>query len=112
MTSSYLFVKPCLYTCTDNSGVLSCLDATTGEFLWELRLRSGGLNASPIYADGKIYVLSERGTTTVLKPSNNPKEPAEIIATNELNELCRASIAVAGMQLIIRSQNHLWCIGK
>jgi hypothetical protein len=70
------------------------------------------LNPSPIYADGHIYVLSERGTTTVLKPSADPKKPAEVIATNELNEMCRASIAVAGKQLIIRSANHLWCIGK
>jgi len=111
MISSFLYVKPCLYTCTDN-GVFSCLDAATGEFLWELRLRSGGLDPSAIYADGRIYVLSKEGTTTVLKPSDNPKKPAEIIATNELNELCRASIAVAGKQLILRTANRLWCIGK
>jgi len=112
LMSSYLYVKPCLYTCTDGAGIFSCLDAATGEFLWEISLRSGALNPSPIYADGKIYVLSERGITTVLKPSNDPKEPAEIIATNELGEICKASIAVAGKQLIIRSANHLWCIGK
>ena len=112
MISSFLYVKPCLYTCTDNSGVISCLDAATGEFFWELRLRSGALNPSPLYADGKIYVLSERGTTTVLQPSDDPKKTAEIIATNELNELCRASIAVAGKQLIIRTANRLWCVGK
>ena len=111
MMASFLYVKPCLYTCTDN-GAFSCLDAATGEFLWELRLRSGALNPSAIYADGKIYVLSERGTTTVLKPSDDPEKPAEIIATNELDELSRASIAVAGKQLIIRTANRLWCIGK
>ena len=111
MMSSFLYVKPCLYTCTDD-GVFSCLDAATGKFLWELRLRSGALNPSAIYADKKIYVLSERGTTTVLKPSDDPKKPAEIIATNELKELCRASIAVAGNQLILRTANRLWCIGE
>ena len=111
MMSSFLYVKPCLYTCTDN-GVLSCLDAATGEFLWEIRLRSGALNPSPLYADGKIYVLSEQGTTTVLKPSDDPKNPAEIIATNRLDDHCRASIAVAGKQLLLRTDNHLWCIGK
>ena len=111
MMSSYLYLKPCLYTASDN-GTFTCLDATTGEFLWDMRLRSGGLNPSPIYADGKIYVLSEQGTTTVLKPSASPKEPAEIIATNKLDELCRASIAVAGKQLIIRTAERLWCIGN
>jgi len=88
------------------------LDAATGEFLWEIRLRSGALNPSPLYADGKIYVLSEQGTTTVLKPSDDPKNPAEIIATNRLDDHCRASIAVAGKQLLLRTDNHLWCIGK
>jgi len=111
MMSSFLYVKPCLYSCTDN-GILSCLDAATGEFLWQHQLRSGPLNPSPLYADGKIYVLSEQGTTTVLKPSADPKQPAEIIATNRLDEHCRASIAVAGKQLLIRADNLLWCIGK
>jgi outer membrane protein assembly factor BamB len=108
--SSYLYIKPCLYTCT-NLG-FACMDATTGEFLWQLRLMIGSLNPSPIYADGKIYILSEQGTTVVLRPSDDPKKQAEIIATNELGELCKASIAVAGKQLIIRSANQLWCIGK
>ena len=111
MMSSFLYLKPCLYTASDN-GTFTCLDAATGEFLWDMRLRSGGLNPSPIYADGKIYVLSEQGTTTVLKPSANPKEPSEIISTNNLDEFCRASIAVAGKQLIIRTAERLWCIGN
>jgi outer membrane protein assembly factor BamB len=111
MMSSFLYVKPCLYACTDNRN-LACLDAATGAVLWKLPMRSGALNPSPMYADGKIYVLSEQGTTVVLKPAADPKQPAEIIATNELKEHCRASIAVAGKQLIIRTDNRLWCIGK
>lgn len=111
MMSSYLYVKPYLYTCT-NGSYFCCLDAASGEFLWRLSLRSGALNPSPVYADGKIYVLSEQGKTTVLKPSNDPKTPAEIIATNELNDQCRTSMAVADKQLIIRSASRLWCIGK
>jgi len=111
MMSSYLYVKPYLYTCPDNR--ICCLNASTGEFLWQLRLSTGPLNPSPVYADGKIYVLSEKGITTVLRPSTDPATPAEIIAKNELNnELTRASIAVAGKQLIIRTANTLWCVGK
>jgi len=111
LMASFLYIKPFLYTNTER-GIFSCLDAATGEFLWELNLRSGALNASPIYADGKIYVLSEQGTTTVLKPSTDPKVPAEILATNQLEELARATIAVAGNQLIIRTESKLWCIGR
>jgi len=113
MMASFLYVKPFLYTGTDTQGgVFSCLDAATGDLLWQLQLRAGNINPSPLYADGKIYVLTELGTTVVLKPSNNPTTPAEVLATNELKEQSRASIAVAGNQLIIRSANHLWCIGK
>ena len=112
--SSFLYVKPFLYTCSDL--YFSCLDATNGELLWQLRIGTGPLNPSPLYADGKIYLLSEQGITTVLKPSTDPNVPAEIIATNKLDleedGRCRASIVVAGKQLIIRSSNHLWCIGK
>ena len=111
MMSSYLYIKPCLYTATDN-GNFYCLDAATGEFLWEIQPKNGAFNPSPIYADGKIYLLSEKGITTVLKLSENPKKPAEIIALNEVKELCRASMAVAGKHLIIRSANQLWCIGE
>jgi len=112
MMSSFLYVKPCLYTCTNSNG-FACMDATTGELFWHQRLGIGALNPSPVYADGKIYVLSELGTTVVLKLSDDPKKQAEIIATNELKvDLCRASIAVAAKQLIIRTNNHLWCIGK
>ena len=111
MMASFLYVKPCLYTCSDGS-IFSCLDAATGEVLWQLRLRIGAINPSPVYADGKIYVLSEQGTTIVLKPSDDPKKAAEIISKNELKDHCRASIAVAGKQLLIRTDNQLWCIGK
>ena len=78
-----------------------------------MNLRSGPLNPSPLYADGKFYLLSEQGTTTVLRPSNVPTQEAEVLATNQLGDgITRASIAVAGNQLIIRTQNYLWCIGR
>ncbi|MDR2938530.1 MAG: PQQ-like beta-propeller repeat protein, partial [Prevotellaceae bacterium] len=110
MMSSLLYVKPYLYVCPDSR--LCCLDAATGELLWQIRLKGGQLNPSPLYADGKIYTLSEQGVTTVLKPSNDPKTPAEIVSINALGGQARASIAVAGKQLIIRTANQLWCIGK
>ena len=110
MMASFLYVKPCLYT-GDNRN-FNCLDASTGELLWRLTLRGGEVIPSPLYADGKIYVLTDQGATTVLKLSADPKKQPEIIATNELKEPCKASIAVAEKQLIIRSANRLWCIGK
>lgn len=108
--SSILYVKPCIYTGTDN-GSFSAYEAATGEFLWQIRI-GAPVNPSPLYADGKIYVLSEDGKTTVLKPATDPKEPAQVLAENELEEHALASIAVAEKQLLIRTDNHLWCIGK
>ena len=110
LIASFLYVKPCLYSVTD-SGTFSCLDATTGEFLWQQRV-GGTVSASPLYADGKIYVLSEQGETTVLKLSDNPKNAAEVLAKNNLEEDAQASIAIAGNRLLIRTSSHLWCVGK
>ncbi len=110
MMSSFLYVEPCLYSSTDN-GSFSCVDATTGKFLWQLRL-GGSLNPSPLYADGKIYVLSEQGTTSVLKLNEDPKKPAEVLVKNELDHHAQASPVPFGKRLLIRTDNHLWCIGK
>jgi len=110
MIGSFLYVKPCLYTCADG-GYFCCLDANTGKVNWRLRLRIGALNPSPVYADGKIYVLSDQGITAVLKPSSDPAKEPEILAKNDLGERCQASIAVAGKQFIIRTASQLWCIG-
>lgn len=108
--ASLLYIKPCLYAAMEN-GSFTCYDAESGEYLWHLRL-GGALNPSPVYADGKIYVLSERGETTVLKPAADLKQEAEIIAKNQLGEHALASIAVAGKQILIRTDNRLWCIGE
>ncbi len=108
--ASLLYVKPCVYTATDN-GSFSAYDAKTGDFLWQKRL-GGSLNPSPLYADGKFYILSEQGKTTVLKPAADPKEEPAIVAENELDEHALASIAVVGKQLLIRTDKYLWMIGK
>ncbi|MCL2744470.1 MAG: PQQ-binding-like beta-propeller repeat protein [Planctomycetaceae bacterium] len=108
--ASFLYVKPCLYTACDN-GSFSAFDAATGELFWQKRL-SGNLNPSPLYADGKIYVLSEDGTTTVLQPADDPKQEPAILSRNELGEHALASIAVSGKSLYIRTDKHLWRIGK
>ncbi len=110
MMSSFLYVKPCVYTTTDN-GSFSCFNAETGEFLWQERL-GGSLNPSPLYADGKFYVLSEQGATSVLKPNADPTQKPELVSKNELEEDALASIAVTGNRLVIRTKTQLWCVGK
>ncbi|MDR0870057.1 MAG: PQQ-binding-like beta-propeller repeat protein [Planctomycetaceae bacterium] len=111
MMASFLYVKPCVYTASDN-GSFSAFDEKTGEFLWQKRLGEP-LNLSPIYADGKIYVLSELGTTTIFKINADPAKEPEVVATNKIGEqYVQASFAVAGEQLLLRTEKELWCIGK
>jgi outer membrane protein assembly factor BamB len=110
MTSSFLYIKPCLYAAADN-GTFIALDAATGEVLWQHRLE-GRPDSSPIYADGKIYVTTHIGVTTVFKLNDDPKKPAEVIAVNETGETVQATLAIAGKQLFLRTETELWCIGK
>ena len=95
---------------TSDRGVLTCLDAKTGEVKYE-----GGrvpipatFTASPIAFDGKILLTSEDGDTFVVKAG--PKH--EIIATNSVGEPVYASPAVAAGNIFIRGERNLYCIGS
>jgi hypothetical protein len=50
-----------------DNGIMNCLEAATGETVWTERV-GGKYAASPIYADGRIYLFDQQGTTSVLKP--------------------------------------------
>ncbi|MBN2314970.1 MAG: PQQ-binding-like beta-propeller repeat protein [Sedimentisphaerales bacterium] len=102
---SMLYVKPYLFIVTD-TGVAKCLKAATGDVIWRERIGSK-YSASPIWAEGRIYFLSEKGNTTVIEAGPEFK----ILAENELNEKCCASPAVSNQQLFIRSEHNLYCIG-
>ncbi len=104
--SSMLYVSPRLYLVTE-TGVAKCMQGATGEVLWRERLR-GPFSASPVWADGKVYFLSEKGTTTVVEEGPQFK----ILATNELGEKCCASPAISQGHLFIRTDKALYCIGQ
>ncbi|NNE01114.1 MAG: PQQ-binding-like beta-propeller repeat protein, partial [Pirellulaceae bacterium] len=104
--ASPLYVAPYLYTITRDN-ILHCIDSASGEIVWLQRL-SGNHSASPVLADGKIYVLSEDGVTLVLRPGDKYDE----IARNELGEKCMASMAVSSRHFFIRTAEHLYCIGR
>jgi outer membrane protein assembly factor BamB len=103
---SLLYVSPRLYTITDG-GIAHCLDGKTGEILYAERV-GGNHCASPVYADGHIYFLSEAGETTVIK--EGPE--FEIVSRNPLEERCQASIAISEGRLFIRGEKHLFCVGR
>lgn len=103
--SSPLYVEPFLYTITRDN-ILHCIEAKTGEVIWQKRL-DGNYSTSPLLADGRIYITSEEGTTTVLKPGPRYKE----ITKNTLDGMTMASIAVSRGNLFIRTGDSLYCIG-
>lgn len=95
-----------VYLLTDK-GILWCLDATTGDVVWgPERVSSAIYSASPLLADGKLYVTSEQGLTTVIKAGNQ----FEILAENSIPEYTLASLATASSQLFLRTAEHLYCL--
>jgi outer membrane protein assembly factor BamB len=102
-----LYVKPHLYALTEG-GTMTCFQADNGDVVWRNRM-SGRYSASPIWADGNIYCLSESGKTTVIKDGPT----YEVLAENDLTEgIYKASIAVSHGQLFIRSEDILYAIDK
>jgi outer membrane protein assembly factor BamB len=102
-----------LYVVRDN-GVVFALDVKTGATVYgPERLPSGTYSASPILADGKIYVTTEEeGVTTVFRAG--PK--FEILSSNSLlgdcSPYCLSTVAVSDGQLFMRTSSYLWAIGQ
>lgn len=90
-----------------NTGVGTCLNVRTGEEIWKGRI-DGTYTASPVTANGLIYFCNEEGVTSVVKAADD----FVIIARNALEEGMRASPAVAGGCLYLRTFGHLYCIGQ
>ena len=90
-----------------DSGIASCFEARTGKRHWMERL-PGGHSPSPVSADGLVYFVSDRGVTTIIRPS----ETFAVIAKNELGEPVSASPAISQSQIFLRTHQHLYCIGS
>jgi outer membrane protein assembly factor BamB len=101
-----------LYWASDNGGTVYCQDAATGKFLYQERLKpsSGLIYASPVLADGKLYFVSQRTGTYVV--AARPKY--ELLAHNVIqgdDSRTNASLAVSNGQLLLRTDQTLYCIG-
>jgi outer membrane protein assembly factor BamB len=97
-----------LYVLGDK-GIVSCLDVKTGQVLYgPQRIAAGTYSASPVVADGKVYMVSEEGLTTVLRAG--PK--FEVLGENALDDTTLATPAIAGGQIFIRTAKRLYCLGR
>jgi outer membrane protein assembly factor BamB len=96
-----------LYTCS-NIGILTCYDDRTGLEIYRKRLGgSGGYSASPVAADGRIYLAGEDGEIRVVKAGS----PFELLAINKMDDPCMATPAIADGMLLVRTQHYLYAIG-
>jgi len=91
-----------------DQGFLTCLDVLRGKVYYsKKRLPRGTYSASPLLADGKVYVINESACTAVVK--TGPE--FEMLSENELDSgYTLSSISVAGRELFIRTSTHLYCI--
>lgn len=101
-TPSMLLVGEELYFVADN-GIITCVDGHTGKQHWQERV-GGNVSASPVCADGRIYVTTEEGKTLVVAASTE----FEKLAENELGERTLASPAVVGDSIFMRTAAHLY----
>jgi len=91
-----------------SGGILACRDLETGKLIYEKPTDSrGGYFASPVAAEGRIYIASDRGTVTVIKAG----DACEVLARNDLNDRIMASPALAENTLYVRSAKQLWAFG-
>jgi outer membrane protein assembly factor BamB len=89
-------------------GNLTCLDAKTGKEIYSERTHPHIHRASPVYADGKIYLTAQDGTTTVVKAGAK----FEILATNKLSDKVNATPVIADGRIYLRGFDSLYAIGK
>lgn len=105
---SPLYLDGSLYFLTHYQGILTRVEGVTGEDR-PGSFRLGGITnvySSPVAADGRIYVTDLDGTTIVVSAGDIPR----VMSVNHLAEPVSASPAVAGRQLFLRGEKHLYCL--
>ncbi len=105
-TPSLLLVDDLLFMVSD-SGILTCLDALMGEQVWQERI-GGRYSASPVYAEGSIYLQNEAGDGLVVAAGREFRQVAE----NTVGERTLASYAIADGAIFVRGESHLFRIEK
>lgn len=106
--SSFIIVGDEFYM-NDDKGILTCLDAKTGEQHYVERISpEGNYSASPVYASGHLFFTNENAITTVVKPGKTFNKVAE----NRIDEYGLSSFAIIKDGFLHRTEKHLFRIGK
>jgi len=106
---SPLLYRDVLYMVNDG-GIVTTLEPETGSIIAQGRLKGAVDNyyASPVAADGKIFMASQLGKVAVLSPAGD----LEVLAVNDLDDLIHATPAIGDGRLYIRTRNTLYCFGR
>lgn len=100
-----------LYIINDITSVATCFEAKKGKLMWQERLGAEvkhGFSASPIGVNGKVFFTNDEGETFVLKAGSK----FDLLHVNKMNEKTLASPALVDGRWYIRTEGHLYCIGK
>src|SRR6201988_3141927 len=95
-----------LYGLADN-GVLSSYDAKPGELVYQQRLPTS-FSASPVAADGRLYLASEDGDVFVVKAGRQ----YELLSKNVTGQPLMATPAITQGMLIVRGDNAIYALGQ
>ena len=104
---SPLILGDLVYLCMQD-GNLFCLNRETGEEYYYERTHRQRHRASPVYADGHIYLTARDGIISVVKVGKK----FELVAQNEMGVSIASSPAVSNGTIYLRSFNALWAIWK
>jgi outer membrane protein assembly factor BamB len=93
-----------------NQGLFDCYDAATGAEVYRQRIahRGSGFSASPVAADGKLYLSSEDGDVFIVRAGRT----FELLGNNSIGEPLMATPAISGGVMFIRGEQHLIAIGR
>jgi outer membrane protein assembly factor BamB len=94
----------------NDSGILIGIDPATGNVLKQGRLK-GAIDkyfASPVGADGKVFLVSQDGTVSVV----DAKADWNILSVNALDDEVFATPAIADGRIYIRTKSALYCFGN
>lgn len=93
---------------TDEDGELVCVNPATGEMLWKRKMAADQVHASPLFADGRLWVPMNNGTLHVLRPTD---EDAGVQAEVQLAGNCMAQPSAINGRLFIHTTQKLYCFG-
>jgi outer membrane protein assembly factor BamB len=93
-----------------NNGVFDAYDLKSGTEIYRQRLPyvGSGYSASPVAADGKIYLSSEDGEMLVVSAGREFTH----LATNGMGELLMATPALSNGTMFVRATDHLFAVGR